>query len=97
MTNQDSSAAIRSKDIDNSTARRVTVTRKRNAEDSSFDRSRKKGTAAITESFEGRCKQLIDFIDEFGHCNISCKYSVIPSLGQWCSTMRYSYNRIQQG
>ena len=45
MTNPDSSAAIvRSKDMDNSTARGFTVTRKRNAEDSSF-KSRKKGTA----------------------------------------------------
>jgi len=97
MTNQDSSAAIRSKDTDNSTARGVTVTRKRNAEDSSFERSRKKVTAARSESFEKRCKQLIDFIDEFGHCHVPYSYSADPSLGKWCSTMRCTYNHIQQG
>ena len=85
MTNQDSSAAI-----DNITAREVTVTRKRNAEDSSFESRRKKGTVARTGSFEGRCKQLIDFIDEFGHCHVPCKYSANPSLGNWCGTMRCS-------
>jgi len=97
MTNQDSSAAIRSKDMDNSTARGVTVTRKRNAEDPSFESSRKKGTAARTGSFEGQCKQLIDFIDEFGHCNVPYKYSANPSLGYWCGNMRCAYNKIQQG
>jgi len=51
VNNQDSSAAIRPKDMDNSTARGVTVTRKRNAEDSSF-KSRKKGTVARNESLK---------------------------------------------
>ena len=94
ITNLDSSATIRSKDCDNSTARGVT--RERNAEDSS--KSRKKGTAARTDSFERRCKQLIDFIDEFGHCHVHTrKFSADPSLGEWCSAMRYAYNKIQQG
>ena len=88
------SAAIRSNGIDNSTARGVM--RKRNAEDSSF-KSRKKGKAARTGSFERRYKQLIAFIDEFGHCHVPFRYSVDPSLGYWCGTMRYSYNQIQQG
>ena len=60
-------------------------------------KSRKKGTAARNKSFEGRCKQLIDFIDEFGHCNVPKKYSVDPSLGTWCSKTRCAYNQIQQG
>jgi len=97
MTNQVSSAMIRLIDIDNSTARVVTVTRKRNAEDSSFESSRKKGTGARIESFEGRYKQLYDFIDEFGHCNVPWEFSADPSLGIWCGTMRYSYIKIQQG
>ena len=66
IANQDSSAVISSKYIDNSTARGVT--RKRNAEESSL-MSRKKGTTARNKSFEGRCKQLINFMDEFGHCD----------------------------
>ena len=92
MTDQDSSAAIMSKDMDNITARGVT--RKRNAEYSSF-KSRKKGTR--TGSFEGRCKQLIDFKDEFGHCDVPRKFSADPSLGNWCRTMRGSYSKVQQG
>jgi hypothetical protein len=92
ITNQDSSAATRSKVMDNSKARRVT--RKRNAEDSSF-KSRKKST--ITKTFEGRYKQLIAFIDEFGHCHVPYRYSADLSLGRWCNEIRYSYNSIQQG
>ena len=90
MTNPDSSLGIRSKGMGDSTA--AEVTRKRKAKDSSSNKKRKK-----TESFEGRCKQLIDFIDEFGHCNVPRGHSVDPLLGQWCSTMRCSYNKIQQG
>jgi hypothetical protein len=86
--NPDSSAGIRTKDMDNNTE--TGVTRKRNAEDSSL-KSRKKG------SFEGRYKQLIDFIDEFEYCNVSRKSLADPSSGQWCSTLRCAYNQIQQG
>ena len=82
MTNPDSSASTRSNAIDNNTETGVTRKRKRNAQDSST-KSRKKSTAARKESFEGREKQLIDFIDEFGHCNVSRKYSVDPSWGKW--------------
>ena len=94
MNNEDSSAAIRSKDIDNNTARGVT--RKRNANDSSV-KSRKKGTGAKRESFEGRCKHLIDFIDEFGHSHVPRKFPAYPTLGKWCSKMRCAYKKIQLG
>ena len=94
MINPDSSAGIRTKDMDNSTE--TGVTRKRNAEDSS-NKSRKKGTAARTKRFEGRFKQLIDFIDEFGHCNVPQRYSANPSLGRWCKEMRGAYKKIQKG
>jgi len=96
MTNPDSSASTRSNAIDNNTETGVTRTRKRNAQASST-KSRKKSTAARKESFEGREKQLIDFIDEFGHCNVPVKYSVDPSLGQWCINTRCAYKKIQQG
>ena len=49
------------------------------------------------ETFEQRCHDLETVKSEFGHCNVSRKYSANPSLGQWCSTMRYYYNKIQQG
>jgi hypothetical protein len=94
MSNHESNATIISNDMDNSTARGVT--RKRNAEDASL-KSRKKGKVSRNDSFEGRCKQLIDFTNKFGHCHVPWKYSVDPSLWNWCRDTRYNYNKIQQG
>ena len=95
MSNQKSDAAIRLSVMDSSTARGGT--RKRNGEDFSLKSGRKKGKVSRNESFEGRCKQLVDFVDKFGHCHVPYKYLVNPSLGRWCSTMRSAYNKIQQG
>ena len=36
-------------------------------------------------AFEKRCRELIAFKEEFGHCNVPVKYSGNPSLGRWCS------------
>jgi hypothetical protein len=95
MSNQKSDAAIRLSVMDSSTARGGT--RKRNGEDFSLKSGRKKGKVSRNESFEGRCKQLVDFVDKFGHCHVPYKYLVNPSLGRWCSMMRSAYNKIQQG
>ena len=95
MSNQKSDAAIRLSVMDSSTARGGT--RKRNGEDFSLKSGRKKGKVSINESFEGRFKQLVDFVDKFGHCHVPYKYLVNPSLGRWCSMMRSAYNKIQQG
>jgi len=51
----------------------------------------------VTEIFEPRCHDLEAFKSEFGHCNVPRQYSVNPSLGNWCSRLRCSYNKIQQG
>jgi hypothetical protein len=51
----------------------------------------------VQETFEQRCHDFETFKSEFGHCNVPSKYSVDPSLGTWCVTMRYYYNQIQQG
>ena len=50
-------------------------------------------------SFEESCEQLINFRAEFGHCDIPRKYSVDPSLGQWCwcSKIRNAFNQIKHG
>jgi len=48
-------------------------------------------------TFEQRCHDLLAFKSEFGHCNVSRKYSADPSLGNWCNTIRSSYKKIQQG
>ena len=51
----------------------------------------------VHEIFEQRCHSLEAFKSKFGHWNVPQKYLTDPSLGQWCSTMRSSYNKIQQG
>ena len=48
-------------------------------------------------SFEEQFGQVLAFKDEFGHCNVPHRYSVFPSLGQWCNSMRVAYKKIQQG
>jgi hypothetical protein len=45
------------------------------------------------ETFEKRCRELIAFKEEFGHCNVTQKYACNPSLGKWCSTLRTTYNK----
>ena len=93
IANPDSSAAIISKEMDNSPARGVT--RKRNAEHSSI-KSRKKitRTSAIRESFEVRYKQLIDFIDEVCALQRSLEISGGSFIG---ALVRYDEIRLQQG
>jgi len=50
------------------------------------------------EVFKNRCRELIAFKEEFGHCNVpSKKYADNPSLGHWCGTMRNTYKKIQKG
>lgn len=49
------------------------------------------------EGFEKRFFELESFKEEFGHCNVPLKYAANPPLGHWCSTMRNSYNKIQNG
>jgi hypothetical protein len=48
-------------------------------------------------TFEQRCHDLEALKSKFGYCYVPKKYSVNPSLGSWCSTMRSTYNEIQQG
>ena len=43
---------------------------------------------------EQRCRDIEAFKSEFGHCNVSSKYSGDVSLGKWYNMMRYYYNQI---
>ena len=45
--------------------------------------------------FEKKFGELEAFKDEFGHCHVPRKFVNNPSLGQWCSTMRGYYKKIQ--
>ena len=47
------------------------------------------------ELFEKRCRELIAFKEEFGHCDVPARCENNPSLGQWCSAMRFKYRRHQ--
>jgi len=37
--------------------------------------------ADYDEAFEKRCRELIAFKEDFGHCNVPQKYADDPSLG----------------
>ena len=63
------------------------------------------------EAFEKRCRELIAFIEEFGHCNVPrrcanyprrCanyprRCANYPSFGGWCNDMIIAYKTIQKG
>jgi len=49
------------------------------------------------KSFDERFKDLLDFQQKFGHCNVQRKKSgEYQSLGNWCKTLRTSYKKIQK-
>ena len=54
-------------------------------------------TFRYEEGFEKRCSELIAFKEESGHCNVPARYSKNLSLGGWCSSIRNTYNKMQQG
>ena len=53
---------------------------------------------AAPKSFEERFKALMEFKDEFGHCDVpGTKTGEHYILGCWCSNTRRSYKKIQKG
>jgi len=59
------------------------------------DRSTKEDEKSLM-TFEGRCEQLKEFKEEFGHCNVPLRYKANRSLGNWSIGMRYGYNHLRQ-
>ena len=56
----------------------------------------RQGGSAI-KSFDEHFKDLVDFKQKFGHCDVSRKQSSeYQSLGNWCHTLRTSYKKIQK-
>jgi len=61
-----------------------------------------KGTASNLaapkrKSFDERFKALVEFKDEFGHCDVRVtKSSEYYSLAQWCKNMRSVYKQVQK-
>jgi hypothetical protein len=49
------------------------------------------------EIFEKRCRELVEFKEEFGHFDVPQKFANNPSLGRWCNDVRKAYKRIQKG
>ena len=39
-------------------------------------------------SWEERFDELVEFKDEFGHCNVSQNYAANPALAKWVRTQR---------
>jgi len=55
----------------------------------------KQGRSA-NKSFDERFKDLVDFQQKFGHCDVPRKKSSeYQSLGKWCDQLRVSYKKIQ--
>ena len=49
------------------------------------------------EAFEKRCRELIAFKEEFGHCNVPRGCAKNPSLRRWYTTMRKAYKKVKNG
>ena len=70
---------------------------------STTPRTRKKVKIAKDNSIQANtgfnewCNQLLQFKEEFGHCNVPQRFANNPSLGRWCKTMRTAYKKIQKG
>lgn len=47
-------------------------------------------------NFDGRFDQLLEFKEEFEHCNVPHHYPGNPSLGRWCRYIKTTYNEIQK-
>jgi len=48
-------------------------------------------------TFDERLAELTEFKNEVGHCNVPKRYAENPTLGNWCSALRTSYNKLQKG
>ena len=48
-------------------------------------------------AFDKHVDELVEFKNEFGHCNVPHQYSSNLSLGQWCSNLRKAYKQLQKG
>jgi len=49
------------------------------------------------KTFEDRLKDLLEFKDIYGHCNVPVSYAKDSSLGDWCRTQRKVYGYSKQG
>ena len=56
-----------------------------------------KCSEASNVAFEKRCRELMEFKEIFGHCNVPATYVDNVSLGLWCRKLRWLYNIIQKG
>jgi hypothetical protein len=66
-----------------------------------LERERKKtakdNSTQSNTGFEEWCNQLIQFKEDFGHCNVPQRFANNPSWGKWCSNMISAYNKNQKG
>ena len=69
-----------------------------NQDAASAPQKRKKTRREINaDRFDDWCKQLLQFKEEFGHCNATRSNSKNPSLANWCNNIRSAYKKIQEG
>jgi len=60
-------------------------------------RRQQKPAARVSVSWDARFKELIQFNEEHGHCNVPQHYKTNPKLGAWVSNQRRVYNKMKRG
>jgi len=61
------------------------------------NKSSNKTTMRQFYTFDERCNQLLQFKEEFGHCNVPMNYPKHPSFGIWYGSIKTAYKKIQDG
>lgn len=57
----------------------------------------KVGGVKLTAKWDQRYKELIEYKNEHGHCNVPLKFELNQQLGRWVFNQRYQYRVLQQG
>jgi Helicase associated domain len=71
----------------------MTEVKQRNLESIGFKWAKRKGNV----SWEIKYRELKEYSERHGNCNVPTKYSQNPALGRWVSTQRSEFKKFQQG
>jgi hypothetical protein len=71
----------------------MTLIKQQNLESIGFQWAKRKGNV----SWEIKYRELKEYRQRHGHCNVPTKYSQNPALGRWVSTQRSEFKKFQSG
>ena len=74
--------------------RKAVINDNDNASSSTTDMQKK--VKVFDKVFEKHCRELQAFIEEFGHLRVPLRYPKNPSFGQWCTSTRCPYTKLQK-